>query len=308
MNHHWKNAQWIVICCALIVGAASLFAEQPAANDVEFLVVIPSYNNNKVDSNGKNWIERNLESVFTQTNSHWSLCYINDCSTDGTGEAAEQYAIARGMKHRCRFVNNPVNKGALSNLYTVISETPERTVVVLLDGDDELFDDKVLDIVADEYLHHNAWMTYGSYIVSPPGKRGIGKHIPSKVLRNRQIRQWPFVTSHLRTFYAKLFQQIKKEDLMHDGKFFGGGWDLVILFPMLEMASQGHVRYIKRILYKWNSVNPISDCRVHSNEQGSTNEWVRAQPPYAPITSLFPSEKPRHHRRHTKNVLQNSLQ
>ncbi len=292
MSLYRKTALWVATFLALVINAVPLLAKHAAdTKDIEFLVVIPSFNNNKVEAEGKNWIEKNLESVFIQTNPNWTLCYVNNCSTDGTGEVAEQYAQKRGMLQKCRFINNPQNKGALANLYTVISECPEHTVVVLLDGDDELFDDKVLDVVANEYRHHKAWMTYGSFIVSPSGARGLCRHIPAKVMKKRLFRQYRFVTSHLRTFYAKLFQRIKKEDLMHDGKFFGGGWDLAILFPMLEMASKGHVRYIRKTLYKWNSSNPLSDCRQHSDEQGETNKLVRAQPPYPALKKLFSKER-----------------
>jgi glycosyltransferase involved in cell wall biosynthesis len=207
------------------------------------------------------------------------------------------------MMHKCRFINNPVNRGALANLYDVISECPEHTVVVLLDGDDELADNTVLDVVAREYRLHDAWMTYGSYIKCPPGDRGLGARISSKVMKHRLFRKRHFVTSHLRTFKAKLFQNIRLEDLKRTGKFWRGGWDLIILFPMLEMASGGHVRYIKRILYKWTSSNPISDCYVHSDEQKAANKWVRHQPRYARLKELFPTEKPSHkphHKRHGK--------
>ena len=296
MNLRQKTVRWVAMFLALAIGTTPLFAGKPTPKlDIEFLVLIPSFNNNKIDSAGKNWIEKNLESVFIQ-NYPCTICYVNDCSTDGTGEVAQRYAEQRGMLHKCRFINNPVNRGALANLRNVISECPEHTVVVLLDGDDEFIDKDVLRIVAKEYRSHHAWMTYGSYIVSPPGRRGIGARIPSSVMKHRLFRKSKFVTSHLRTFYAKLFQNIKKEDFKE-----GGGWDLIILFPMLEMASQGHVRYIKRILYKWNSVNPLSDCRVHSDQQGEANVWVRAQPPYPALKSLFPKENraKRHHLKRT---------
>jgi glycosyltransferase involved in cell wall biosynthesis len=301
MHPHWKPLQWIPFMLILVAGIEPLFAGKSShKNDVEFLIVIPSFNNNRVDAAGKNCIEENLESVFSQTHD-WTLCYINDCSTDGTGEVAQRYAAQRGMMDKCRFINNSVNRGALANLYNVISKCPGHKVIVLLDGDDKLADTKVLDVVAREYRIHDTWMTYGSYIKSPPGTRGRGAHIPSKVMRHQLFRKWHFVTSHLRTFFAGLFQHIPIEALRRNGRFWRGGWDLIILFPMLEMASEGHIRYIKRILYKWNSVNPLSDYRIHSDEQRKAKEWVRAQPPFAPLKELFPTgstSKKHHHKNH----------
>lgn len=310
-GRHRRHLAFHLISLFLCFITTALFADKSEVKgNVEFFVVIPSFNNNKVDESGKNLIEKCLESVFIQSNPNWTICYINDCSQDGTGQAAEDYAKQRGMLHKCHFINNPENRGALANLYDVISRCPDYKVIVLLDGDDALFDHKVLDIVAREYREHDAWITYGSYIKCPPGTRGHGSRIPSKVMKQCLFRKYKFVTSHLRTFKAKLFQNIKFEHLQNNGKFWRGGWDLIILFPMLEMASHGHIRYIKRILYKWNNSNPLSDFRIHSNEQGEANVWVRAQPPYTPLDTLFPVEKHskvhhRHHvhqqEKHTKN-------
>ena len=106
-------------------------------------------------------------------------------------------------------------------------------------------------------------------------------------MKQCQFRKYNFVTSHLRTFYAKLFQNIKKDDLRYKGAFYRGGWDLAILFPMLEMASRGHIRFIKDILYHYNCTNPISDARIHSHEQRVANITVRARKPYKPLHRLF---------------------
>lgn len=290
-------------CIAVLI---SFFCTCPlVTQEIEFHVVIPSYNNNKIDAQGKNWIEKNLESVFSQTYS-WRLTYINDASKDGTGSVAEAYAEKRGMLDRCRFINNPTNRGALANLYTVISECSPEQVIVLLDGDDELANNTVLARVAKEYQKKNAWITYGSYVQWPGSGRGIGKRYSKEEMRKQRFRKVSFRTSHLRTFYAKLFQNIKKADLLTNYDktlknkekearlknvcFFKGGWDLIIMFPMLEMASRGHIRYIKDILYHWNCSNPISDCRVHSDEQKYANQWVRSQPPYRALTQLFPTK------------------
>lgn len=291
---HAKVRQW---CCSVVMMAFVAAVPSPLAADsqvqdrVKFLVVIPSYNNNKVDANGRNWIERNLESVFCQQYTRWHVCYVNDCSTDGTGEMAEQYAKRRGMAHKCRFINNAQNKGGLANVYEVISDCSGRTVIVLLDGDDELYDATALRIVAREYKKNDAWITYGSYANFPIGTRGICRPIPPEVIAGNSFRKHPFVTSHLKTFYAKLFQKIKKIDLMRAGQFVGAGWDVVIMFPMLEMASLGHICYIDQYLYRYNINNPLSDFRIHPTEQSSNAGWARTLPPYAPLAALFPSEE-----------------
>jgi glycosyltransferase involved in cell wall biosynthesis len=287
MKHQSQHVRWFAFCFSLILGTCPLFGLH---RDVEFYIVIPSYNNNKADAAGKNWIEDNLESVFRQTYKKWTIEYVNDCSKDGTGQVAEQFALRRGMRQKCHITNNPVNRGALANLYTAISRCDPRKVVVLIDGDDKLSSPKALERVAKEYRTKKAWITYGSFKSIPFLRRGLGAAFPAKIIKQRAFRKYGWVSSHLRTFYAKLFQSIKRDDLMFKGKFFGGGWDLIIMFPMLEMASQGHIRYIPDILYYWRT-HALNDCNIHSDEQRFANEWVRAQHPYRAKKWLFPIKK-----------------
>lgn len=294
-NTYVSRLQWILrrtglLALFLMCGICT------STENIEFLIIIPSYNNNHGDKKEGNWVERCLESVFSQKNKDtsvhwtWTMTYINDASKDGTGEVAEAYAKKRGMQDKCTFINNEKNRGALANLYDVISQCPPRKVIVLVDGDDALANKHVLDRVAREYIYHDAWLTYGSYVQWPGGSYGLCGSYSSKEMRHRQFRYLRFRTSHLRTFRAKLFQNIQIEHLKRDGVFCKGGWDLAIMYPMLEMASRGHIGYIKDILYLWNHVNPISDNRIHLDEQAAAVAWVRTLPQYPALHRLFKKE------------------
>jgi glycosyltransferase involved in cell wall biosynthesis len=259
-----------------------LLAEETPPQPVEFFVVIPSYNNCM-------WCEKNLESVFSQTYQNWKLFYVDDCSTDGTGFLVDRYVKARGMEQKCTVLHNPERRGAMANLYYAISQTAPRTVVVDLDGDDYLSDDAVLQTLADVYKDPAIWLTYGSYQYEPGGYRGVGEPLPKEVLDHASIRSYQrWVTSQLRTFYAALFHNIKKEDLMRDGHFFEIASDVALFIPMLEMASHGHIRYIDRIMYIYNYTNPLSDTN-RRELQRTTDVYIRTLKPYEPLDQLFAS-------------------
>jgi len=54
-------------------------------NTCEFVVIIPSYNN-------ENYVVENLESVCWQKSTNpYEILYVNDCSTDRTREVVETY-------------------------------------------------------------------------------------------------------------------------------------------------------------------------------------------------------------------------
>jgi glycosyltransferase involved in cell wall biosynthesis len=265
---------------AVMVCFGGLLAGAGSSEPTHFFVVIPSFNNSR-------WCEDNLESVFFQTYRNWTIYYVDDCSTDGTGDAVEAYVEKRGMRDKCRVIHNPSRVGAMENLYHAIHEADPHSVVVTLDGDDLLADMHVFQTVADAYADPNVWLTYGSYSYSPGGRRGVCAPLPKEILAHVSIRTYPrWVTSHLRTFYAALFHKIKKEDLMVRGKFFEITYDVAIFLPMIEMASPNHIRYIDRITYLYNYLNPLSDTR-RRELQLATDRYIRMLSPYQPIGGLF---------------------
>lgn len=271
------------ICVSLCLAfSLPLLADQGADRSPEFFVVIPSYNNSK-------WCEKNLESVFCQTYHNWVIYYVDDCSTDGTGELVDRYIQARGMENKCSVIHNKERRGALANLYNAIHTAAPHTIIVTLDGDDWLSDDGALQALADVYKDKEVWLTYGSFQYEPGGTRGVCEPLPEKVLQNVSIRRYgKWVTSQLRTFYAELFHKIKKEDLMVNEKFFEIAYDVAIMLPMIEMASPNHTRYIDRIMYIYNYTNPLSDSN-RRDFQLATDVYIRSLKPYAPLGALFPT-------------------
>lgn len=250
-------------------------------NPVEFVVIVPSYNN-------EHWCERNLQSIFSQTYTNWTLHYIDDHSTDRTGMLVDAYIAARGMQHKCTVVHNQTNLGAMANWYNAVHQYSPKKIIVSVDGDDFLHDAFVLEKLAKVYKDPKVWMTYGSHIFFPSGQFGIRNGSLSKeVMKKRLFRQKRWVTSHLRTFYAGLFQKVKKEDFMYKGAFLKTTCDLAIMFPMLEMASQGHIKHMKDILYDYNQSNPISDNVAKRKLQAEMERFIRAKPKYAPLSKLL---------------------
>lgn len=259
-----------------------LFSQESPDQQTKFFVVIPSYNNSK-------WCEANLESVFFQTYQNWTIYYIDDCSTDGTGDIVERYVDFRGMNDKCHIVHNAVRVGAMENLYHAIHTADPHSVIVDFDGDDRLAHNGVFQELADVYADPEVWLTYGSYQFEPRGVRGFCRALPDNILSN--IRGYgPWVTSQLRTFYAQLFLLIQKEHLMKEGRFFEIASDVGLFMPMIEMASPRHIKYIHTINYLYNFTNPLSDSRKRLL-QLETDLYIRSLPRYKPLAQLFSEQE-----------------
>ncbi|MCL4360889.1 glycosyltransferase family 2 protein [Candidatus Dependentiae bacterium] len=244
--------------------------------DVFFEIVIPTRNN-------ENICIENLKSAICQNYPHFHVTIINDVSTDKTGELLEKFIQENNLFNKITILHNRERIGALANLYNFIHTLDDNTVVVTLDGDDLLTNANVLDRIAREYLHHKAWLTYGQFIFMPNQTKGFCRDYPKEIIKNRGFRRYTWLASHLRTFKVGLFKKIKKEDLMIDGQFFVTAWDLAIMFPMLEMASKGHIRCIPDILYIYNTHD---DPEMTMKLVLDLDKYVRQMPKYEPLNSL----------------------
>jgi cellulose synthase/poly-beta-1,6-N-acetylglucosamine synthase-like glycosyltransferase len=255
--------------------------------DKKFAVIIPSYNNEK-------YVERNLRSVLDQEYQNFQVIYIDDASTDKTYEKACEIVKAYEMDDKVTIVANAFNKKALENLYDAITSLEDDVIAILLDGDDWFSQNSVLKELNRYYNDSDVWLTYGQYINYPTYEIGISREPIFKSFMNhgnlRKVglfskeNEWFF--SHLRTFYAKLFKRIKKEDLLYEGKFFSSAWDLAILFPMCEMA-RSHAKFIPNVLYVYNRETPINDDKIRKDEQAFLNHYIRSRKPYEKLEKLF---------------------
>jgi len=244
---------------------------------ITFFIVIPSFNN-------ESWCLQNLESIAIQSYPHWHAYYINDCSTDKTGALVEEFVKKNHLENKFTIVHNEKRQGALANTYHAIQKADPNDVVMIVDGDDQLVNDGVCTYVASVYRKHpEIWLTYGTYISQPFMRRSVCKKFPKKVRRGNDFRSYKYVSGHLRTFYAGLFQLIKKEDLMLNSEFLPSAGDVATMLPMLEMASSRHFRYLSKVLYIYRDNNPLNDFR-NRPVQKSCSDYVRSLPPYEPLT------------------------
>lgn len=246
--------------CALRAGA-----EKP------IVVIIPSYNNIK-------WYKKNLSSVFEQRYSNYRVIYIDDCSTDDTGNAVEKYVTEKNQQHRFKLERNYERVGALANLYGAIHSCKDNEIIVLIDGDDWLYHPNVFKELNKVYNSGEVWFTHGKMTEYPTYDSRWGEPIPPHIIEQKAYRTYKHPT-HLRTFYAWIFKKIRLQDFLYNGEFLRMAWDMAIMFPLSEMAEERHV-YITDVNYVYNICNPINDCKVDAKLQQDMERLIRNRPPY----------------------------
>lgn len=272
----FKTYQLVAFCGALLALFVGMFFVSPIHYEPDIVVVSASYNNAR-------WCIKSIQSVVDQTYKKWRMVIINDCSTDGQDQLIENYIAERKLQDKITLINNKERKGALRNFYETIHGLPDSVVVVNLDGDDWFWRTDALEIIATAYKDRSVWMTYGNYKVWPAVDVSVCRPIPAEVMRTNNFRNYPWVSSHPRTFYAWLFKRIRQEDLQLHGEFFSMNADLATMFPMLEMASHGHIRFIPTEIYLYNTDNPINDYKVNAAYQHALYAHIRKMKRYEPL-------------------------
>ncbi|MCB1108815.1 MAG: glycosyltransferase [Chlamydiia bacterium] len=270
--------QWFLA----IICVSTCFGTTPAHSSKPIAIVICSYNNRK-------YCQKNLESALNQDYSNYRIIYVDDCSPDGTADAVEELANNHPNKHRFQLVRNKSRRKAMENLWRAIHMCNDDEIVITLDGDDWFPHNKVLTTVASYYADPTVWIAYSNYITHPYRKPGISRPWNQNKIDSVGVRRHRYVVSHLRSFYAGLFKQVKLQDLTYKGGFVPTTYDLAMFFPMLEMAA-GHIRFMKEKLYVYNVINPISDCKVRKRLQAKIDKHTRYLTPYQPI-NFHPAQK-----------------
>lgn len=264
----------IFLASCIFFGLFSFFLHSKSSVcERPIVVVILSYNN-------AHWYKRNLNSIFNQKYSNFQVIYLDDCSTDWTGDLVERYVYQNGWQDKCKIIKNTERKFRMENFYDVVHKfCGDGKIIVEVDGDDWLINENVFSAINRAYSDSEVWMTYGSYTMWPHQGFCYGESFPDDVVKNNSYRSYKWVASHLKTFYAWLFKKIKKEDLQYQGKFLERAVDLGYMFPMLEMAG-GRFKFIEDVLYVYNRSNPINVDKVDRDKVILFNKIIREKPCY----------------------------
>lgn len=234
-------------------------------------VIIPSYNCGE-------WIERCLTSVASQDPQPIRVIVIDDASTD-PGYSEKVSAVCKELGFT--FVRNETNRKCPYNIWLamqMLGDLAPETPIFLLDGDDFLPEKNVLSRIMAHYQDPNVWLSYGNYVPFPRDTgQTLASAYPPEIIQQRSFRTAGAHFNHPLTFRKFLFDQLTPADMQtNDGRWFRGGYDRVIMVPMLEMAAPNHFKFINETLYAYNAVNPQSDSSVNVDlVEESRDIWNR---------------------------------
>jgi glycosyltransferase involved in cell wall biosynthesis len=209
------------------------------------------------------------ESLKEQTNPNWTWVILNDMSNDDTFKIASRIVVS-DKKERIMLINHDHKKFALKGIYDHLQYYDEHSdkIIAILDGDDCLCNENTVDLILNQYEKNTAlevlWTAHSWDI----NGMNISKELPEKI----NPYQYPWVSSHLKTFKLSVFRKINKENFVDlDGKWFERGYDQAIYLPLLYLAKSR--KFLNEIcyLYRINS----NSLKVRDWKEKSQMDTIR---------------------------------
>jgi len=241
-------------------------------------IIITSYNN-------EDWVQTNIESLLEQTYTNYEVLYIDDCSTDQTFEIAE-YLLKNNDKFK--LIKNEKNMSKSYSFMKIAKNSINDTDIVLfVDGDDWIPYNNIFEQVANYYIKNNPWVAYSKMICYPSLQESSvhGVDFPDKVHKFNLYRQYPFISSHLKTMKGFLFKNINENDFKYQNEWVRYGDDVAIMCAAMEQSPKNRIGIMDFVAYVYNQ----SDYNRNRNEidynNGKKGELhIRSIKPYLTIT------------------------
>ncbi len=277
------NLKKFVILFSII--CIDLFSINKADQEKPFVVIIPSYNNSK-------WYKENLDSVFNQKYNNYRIIYIDDHSSDSTGNLVENYIRLNNKQHCCTLIKNKQRRLKMANMYNAIYTCDDNEIIIILDGDDSFAHENVIQRINQEYQNNNeVWVTYGSYCYKTPGRVStllppfcykIPNDLSCSDYRTSDDVMVGSTPGHPFSFYSWLFKKIDYKDFLYKASFVPMAPDGAIVWPIIEQAWY-NARFIPEILCIYNDTNELSEYKVNSELQSNVINSLKSKTPYKPL-------------------------
>lgn len=217
--------------------------ELPPKKDYKFAIIVPNFNNDIGDYNGKTFLRNCIESILNQKYKNFELIIVDDCSTDSSVDTIKSYKDKRIhliQNKRKRYNGGSRNVGigyALENL--------DFDYFCFLDSDDWWKDDEVLNLINDNLYNHEL-MLIGMELVDKNGvfmtKFHSYENYEDFFLSDNKV----WCTAWSRVIRKDKIVYFCEDTLMEDR---------VWSYRLADNINIDNVKNLKKVCYVWNRTN-----------------------------------------------------
>jgi glycosyltransferase involved in cell wall biosynthesis len=217
------------------------------------------------------WIAKCIESCLSQEYENFDVLMVDALSKDSTFEISKKYTT---INNNFTLFQNDNRLPQIANILFLTKQCKENSIIVSVDGDDFLKNNRVLKKLNDVYNSGDVWMTYGNFENFKGQRPAWVYKYPDFIIENNLFREFDWLGTHLRTYRKELFLKINEDDFKRDGQWMSTTGDQAFMIPMLEMSGN-RSRFIEEALYVYNDLLDTSDTNQNRFKQIEMSNYIR---------------------------------
>lgn len=237
--------------------------EVPKKKDYEFCIIIPNYNNDHGNIEGKTFLQKCIESVLNQTYKNFEIIIVDDVSTDTSVKTIEKY---RKQDNRITLIKNSrkrYNGGSRNVGIEYAMNNLDFDYFAMLDSDDFFVDDNVLQKIND-----NLWdcelMLLGCEMIFPDGTK------QTKI--NEYDNYKDFFICDNKTWCTAWSRVIRKDKIIYFPEsciMEDRSWS----YEQADNICFENIRNLKQPLYIWNRMNTTNSVSIVRDKVWEASAW-----------------------------------
>ena len=226
----------------------------PEKKDYKFAVIIPNYNNDRGEYNGKSFLRNCIESVLNQTYGNLELIVVDDCSDDTSVDTISSYKDKR--VHLIKNKRKRYNGGSRNVGIEYALDNFDFDYFCFLDSDDWWKHNKVLEHINDQLYNHEL-MTIGVEMLHHNGVscRNYHKITEYKDLYSFNNKLWC-------TAWARIIRKDKIVYFCEDTLMEDRVWT----YRLADGLNFDNVICLGEICYVWNRMNTENSVSLVRSE------------------------------------------
>jgi hypothetical protein len=193
--------------------------------------------------------EQSLTSVLKQEYDKYRIVILHEGMSESEIEKVKLLAARENKSHLLTIISPKDGVVNIDAFREVIEGCKDDEIVVQLECSDWLAHEKVLEKLNQVYSSNSEiWLTYAQYMEYPSYKKGSNQPYVKRLLRDRYSKKTPWLASRLKTYYARVFKQLKTQTTpLYGRSLLRDGLDPYML-PMVDL-SKNHIRFIEDVLF-----------------------------------------------------------
>lgn len=236
----------------------------PKKVDYKFCIIVPNYNNDHGNIEGKTFLQKCLESILNQKYRNFEIIIVDDMSTDTSIDTIERYCNRYdGKITLIQNIRKRYNGGSRNVAIEYAQQFKDFDYFCFLDSDDWYKDENVLQKINDN-LWNCELMTIGNEVLFADGTTGqrINEFENFKDLFLSTDKCW--CTAWCRVIRKDKIVYFPESTLMEDRTW---------CYEQTDNINLENVRVLREICYVWNRKNTTNSVCLTRGNTWNASAW-----------------------------------